>query len=184
MALEGVASKEEFRNQVKVLALTVFFAIVGVTFTKDGQAHRNQLIGIACIANIGFYSMDTYLLDLMYRETALAGKMGEYILQWDMLNADQINHGYQTAMRGLDESTTLRKFLLGIGFAVQESAPYPWRPRKIDWLWYGGPAGAVLVWIRFGDQYLRWASEKGWSKLAKNVWRAFRTLVNRLMRSA
>ena len=128
----GVTGREVFRNQIKVLTITVFFAMVGIALGRNAEEFGWVLL--IAVLFVGFmYIMDTSLLDLNKRELVQLSMLNEYLLDWDNLTATQINSAVADAGVGVEKSNKWKKVCLAFKF------------RANDWLWYGLPMIIVAM---------------------------------------
>jgi hypothetical protein len=130
------ADRETFRNQMKVLAITVFLALVGVALGKVSGKHKWQVLIIAVILDVGLYGIDTSLLDLSSRQLAFANRLDDYLLRWDTMSMAGVDSALTVARQGLEGSNACRKICLAFTFRLNDD------------FWYLFPLIGVLpVWI-------------------------------------
>ncbi len=132
----GVMQKSEFRNQIKVLAITIFFTIVGIALSRDAKELKGMVLLIAAFV-VGFlYWMDTSLYDLSQRELALETEINGYVVQWDALKDTEIDSAVVMAQKKVCETDVWKK--IGLLF-------YPFRAN--DQLWYAMPViVGIVIW--------------------------------------
>jgi len=156
-AIDGVTNRDTFRNQMKVLYVTVFFTIIGIALTKGDKETRRFVLPIVISLCVLLDGMDTYLIDLNDRSNTYADTLHAYVLKWEMLDSAQVDAAYHTAANSLECSTPWRKLILAVGFETHKDG-VSWKSRWIDWGWYLCP---ILVYIFVLKKGKRMQKDKG-----------------------
>lgn len=133
----GIMQRDEFRDQIKVLAMTIFFVIMGIALSKDAKDIKLPVLLVAILVVLFLYGIDTSLLDLSNRQGELGAEINRYLVRWDSLSDAQIDSALVVAQRKVDDSSFWGK--LSLAFCDF---------RAIDQFWYVIPViVGTIIWI-------------------------------------
>jgi hypothetical protein len=143
----SIFDRNKFRNQIKILAITLFLTLVGFIFSS--RIDIEYKIGIYLLAvflDIGLYCMDTALLELIQREEKYGKKLNNYLLHWKSMKENDVESAISYTLNGAaverfnengkELSTLYRKIRLAFTFRLN------------DFFWYFIPIfGSFLIGI-------------------------------------
>jgi hypothetical protein len=120
----GILQKEVFRGQIKVLAITIFFVLVGIALSKDAQDLKGSVLLIAVVSVAFLYGMDTSLLDLSKRQDILFRELNGYLMRWDKLDVTGVDSALVLVKTQSDSSRVHEK--LSLAFCNWRTNDQPW----------------------------------------------------------
>ena len=99
-ARQAYLKREEQRNQLMGLTITVLVGIVGFALSKDHTDYRTLLLWIGIFFCLFMHSLDTFLSDLSKRQLAHSNDLNKSLLEWDSLKADKIQEAIKKVNAG------------------------------------------------------------------------------------
>lgn len=152
-ARQAYLNREEQRNQLMGLTITVLVGIVGFALSKDNK-QKNLILGMAFVFCLLMHTLDTSWSDLSNRQLAYSNRLNCYLLQWDSLRVDEKKSALMKICDGNECNDTFRNTK---GWE-RKVCMFLW-DGVFNFLWWWGLPFAVLF-VRFFDKLETW-----WKKL-------------------
>jgi hypothetical protein len=136
--------REEQRNQLMVLTITVLAGIVGFVFAKDVE-HKRSLLWVALFVCVFMHGLDTILLDLSNKQVTYGNRLNCYLLQWDSLD----NDGIKLALTKVRDGNEPNDGFQGQCGSERKVKLFFWAGAFLAIWWWGLFFGIVAFIIRF-----------------------------------
>ena len=129
--------KNEFRNQMRVLTLSLTFTMIGFVYSKAG-VDLKTFLWVPIVFNVFMYGLDTFELDLFDRQVRASKVLLYYYTHCQSLNKKEVQCAGDAIINLLRSYPTSVKTKFNLLFTRG----------RFDKLWYGIPTLIILcVWL-------------------------------------
>ena len=104
-ARQAYFKREEQRNQLRALTITVLVGIIGFALGKE-QEHPEVLLLIGVCFCLFMHSLDTFLEDTSNRQLAYSNNLNKILLEWNSLKVDKIREAIEKVDDGNEPNNT------------------------------------------------------------------------------
>jgi hypothetical protein len=122
--MDAYQQREAFRNQVKTLTLTLCFTVIGIALSRTAPKDKKCILLIAFVMVTFLYAMDTSMLDLSNRQSALFHRLDGYLVRFDKMTLAEVDSALVVTDKGIGSSNPWAKISLFFTFRLNDGFWY------------------------------------------------------------